>query len=339
MGWTAHCDGLFSIHLTSLNERRVPMALLPQFDTPASLRDMPVGHAFYGGWHNYLEGKLTPDIRPGSTGGEFYDPSKVDVDVLAERSLVWMAFPRALMVAGNRDDRRMAFTLGETRDFQEEYCEWHVTRNPAGKISKVIFATETPEYWEQLWAADRATVVRLYQALVSPAVVEADLHAAGAYNRRNHWNAIDGIVHFIQGINTLDAALGLSQGSINSAPARDNYEVPPGPRTSVDPRVKLDIGALERKVLSITLRDPIGLYIAGYNDAGWTKPNGAPVDDYWTIVRGSPGRILRLEYEVPAGAGFVVGDIRIGGRPIEWGGQIAEHVTCTVAGVAGRRAA
>jgi hypothetical protein len=45
--------------------------------------------------------------------------------------------------------------------------------------------------------------------------------------------------------------------------------------------------------------------------------------------------ILRLEYEVPAGAGFVVGDIRIGGRRIDWGGQLAEHVTCRIGGIAG----
>jgi hypothetical protein len=313
------------------------MTLIAQFDTPASLRDLPAGSPFYLNWHNFLEGELN-DATTGSSGGEFYDASQTDVDVLAERSLVWMAFPRALMVVGNRDNRPLAFALGESRDLQEEYCEWHVTRNSDGKITKVVFVTETPEYWERLWAVDRARVVELYQAFVSPAVVEADLHTGGVYNRRNHWNATDGIVHFIQGINTLNDALGLSQGSINSAPARDNYEMPAVRRTSVDPRVVMDIGALERKVLSITLRDPIGLYIAGYDDTGWTKPNGTPVDDYWTIVRGSPGQILRLEYQVPAGAGFVVGDIRIGGRPIEWGGQIAEHVTCTIVGVAGRRA-
>lgn len=313
------------------------MALIAQFDTPASLRDLPPGSPFYLNWHNFLE-SILDDVTPGSSGGEFYDASKTNVDVLAERSLVWMAFPRALMVVGNRDDRRTAFTLGEIRDVQEEYCEWHVTRNGEGKITKVVFVTETPEYWQQLWAVNRARVVELYQEFVSPAVVEADLHTGGVYNGRNHWNTTDGIVHFIQAINTLNDALGLSQPSVNSAPARDNYEMPPVRRTSVDPRVVLDIGALERKVLSITLRDPIGLYIAGYDDTGWTEPNGSPVDDYWTIVRGSPGQILRLEYQVPAGAGFVVGDIRIGGRPIEWGGQIAEHVTCTVAGVAGGRA-
>jgi hypothetical protein len=312
------------------------MALVTQFDTPGSLRDLPLGSPFYANWHNFIAGRLAM-ITPGSGTGEFYDPSEVNVDILAERSLVWMGFPRALMVAANRDDRRAAFTAGEIRDVQEEYCEWHVTRNGAGKITKVVFVTETPEYWEQLWAVDRARVVALYQTFVSPAVVEADLHTGGVYNRRNHWNATDGIVHFIQSINTLNAALGLAQGSVNSGSARDNYEASPGPRTSVDPRVALDIGTLARKGLSITLREPIGLYITGYDDTGWTKPNGSPVDDYWSITRGSTGQILRLEYEVPAAAGFVVGDILIGGRPIEWGGQIAEHVTCMIGGVAGRR--
>jgi hypothetical protein len=311
------------------------MALVTRFDTPASLRDMPAGSPFYDDWHGYLAGQLNAST-PGSGGGEFYDPSEVNVDPIAERSLVWMGFPRALIVS-HRDDRRAAFAAGEVRDVQEEYCEWRAIRNSAGKITKVIFTTETPEYWEHLWAVSRPTVVALYRALVSPAVVEADLGTPAVYNRRNDWNTTDGIVHFIQTINTLDAALGLAQGSVNSGGARDNYEASPGPRTSVDPRVAIDIGALARKGLSITLREPIGLYIAGWDDSGWTKPSGAPVGNYWTIVRGAPGRVLRLEYQVPAGEGFVVGDIRIGGRPIEWGGQIAEHVTCTIVGIAGRR--
>ncbi len=313
------------------------MALLARFDTPDSLRDLPLGSPFYDNWHNFIDVRLQP-ATAGSGGGEFYDPTETNVNVIAEHSLTWMGFPRDLMVATNRDNRRAAFTAGENRDVQEEYCEWNVWRNRAGKITKVIFVTETPEYWEQMWAVDRPTVVALYRTLVSPAVVEADLHSGGVYNRRNSWNTTNGIVHFIQTINTLGAALGLAQGSVNSGAARDNYEANPGPTTSVDPRVQMDIGTLSRRGLSVTLREPIGLYIAGYDDTGWTKPNGAPVDNYWRVVRGSPGRILRLEYEVPSSAGFVVGDIRIGGRPIEWGGQIAEHVTCTIAGVAGWRA-
>ena len=97
----------------------------------------------------------------------------------------------------------------------------------------------------------------------------------------------------------------------------------------------MDGNTLVRKNLSVTARDPVGLYIAGWDDTGWTKPDGKPVGNYWRIVRGVPGAALRAEYEVPASEGFVVGDIRIGGRLIEFGGQIAEHLTVTIVGIAG----
>jgi hypothetical protein len=320
------------------------MPLITQFDTPASVRDLPAGHAFYSNWHTFLANGLSTTAATGTGTGEFYDASEVNVDVLAEHRLVWMAFPRETLVA-HRDNRQAAFIAADadvaTRNPQNEYCEWHVTRNAAGKITKVVFVTESPEYWQQLWSADPSIVLARYQELVDPAIVDADLRVSGpgsTYNQFNAFNTANGIVHLIQNINTLSAALGLAQGSIHTGAARDNYETaPPGLQTSVDPRVKFDIGSLVRTGLSITLRDPIGLYITGYDDTGWTKPNGAPVGNYWTIRRGSPGQILRLEYAVPPGQGFVVGDIRIGGRRIEWGGQIAEHVTCTIAGVAGRR--
>lgn len=326
------------------------MALVTQFDTPGSLRDMPAGSPFFTQWHNYLAGQLTR-VTPGSVG-EFYDPSEINVDPLAEHTLTWMGFPRRELVAGHRDDRRAAFTASESRPVQDEYFEWHVTKNSADKITKVVFVTETPEYWELIAKVDRARLVALYRAIVNPAVVEADLFTAGPiswaaqftdgsgqfYNRQNRWNTTDGILHYIQTINTLNAALGLSQGSVNSHGARDNYEMPQSPATNVDPRVGMDIGSLGRKPLSITLREPIGLYMAGWNDTGWTKPDGLPVGDYWRVVRGVRGAALRVEYQVPASEGFVVGDIRIGGRRIEWGGQIAEHITVMVGGIAGRRA-
>lgn len=335
------------------------MPLVTRFDTPASLTDLPAGSAFYDNWHNFIASDLAAGT-PGTNGGEFYDASQTDVNIAGRHALVWMAFPRRVLMP-RRDDRTAAFIEADrtpggdvgNRFVQDEYCEWRVTRNPAGKITKVTFTTESPEYWEQLWAVDRGRVIELYHELVSPAVVEADLHLGGVYQRRNRWNNADGIAHLMQGINTLRAALGLAEGSAVTPqtqftgvpppppplpPASDNYEMPDVANTSVDPRVTYDVAALVRKPLSVTLDEPIGLYITGYDDTGWTKPDGSPVDDYWTTVRGNPGQILRLEYQVPAGTGFVVGDIKIGGRPIEWGGHIAEHVTVMIAGAAGVRA-
>jgi hypothetical protein len=318
------------------------MALVTQFDTPGSLRDAPLGSAFYTNWHNLIAGALITANGTGTgAGSKFYDASEIDVTPSAEHSLVWMGFPREVLMA-HRDNKPAAFTQADSdvafRNPQNEYCEWWVKRNAAGLITKVVIVTETPEYWQALWDFDRALVVALYRTLLgNPAISDSDLRVGGpgsAYNKRNPFNTTHGIVHFIQTINTLSAAAGLARGSVMLATQRDNYEMS-GPGTSVDPRVLMDIGALARKSLAITLREPIGLYMAGYDDTGWSKPNGRPVDNYWRIVRGVPGHILRLEYEVPPGTGFVVGDIRIGGRRIEWGGQITEHITCMIGGIAG----
>ncbi|MDQ4124875.1 MAG: hypothetical protein M3134_04635 [Actinomycetota bacterium] len=311
------------------------MAFVTRFETPGSLRDAPAGSPFYDEWHAHLAG-LIVDVTSGSSGGEFFDPSKADFLPAATRTLVWMGFPRDLMVTTHRDSRDAAFAAGEARDVQEEYLEWHVTKS-RGKITKIVFVTETPDYWRMLAAHHRDVVLRLYRELVSPSVPESDLFPGGAYDPANRWNTTRGIVHYVQRINTLQAAVGLAQGSVNTAPARDNYDVPPGDQTSADPRVQLDVGTLERKGLSVTLTEPLGLYIAGWDVTGWTKPDGSPVGDYWTVTRGVPGAALRAELAVPKAEGFVVGDIRIGGRPIRTGGEVAEHVTVMIRGSAGRR--
>ena len=168
--------------------------------------------------------------------------------------------------------------------------------------------------------------------------------SGGAYNKNNAWNTTKGMVHLTvdQLANTLGAALGLARGSAamgtGGAHYRDNYELQQDTSqapTNADPRVTMDANTLVRKNLSVTARDPVGLYIAGWDDTGWTKPDGKPVGNYWRIVRGVPGAALRVEYEVPASEGFVVGDIRIGGCLIEFGGQIAEQLTVTIVGIAG----
>ena len=318
------------------------MALLPQFDTPASLRDAPAGSPFYATWSNFIATALAA-VRPGDNGGAFYDPTETDVNIAATKALTWIGFPRDVFLPGNRDNKPAAYAVADGdvafRDPQSEYFEWYVTRNGAGKITKLTFVTETPEYYQRLWNTDPNLVLALYQALVSPAVTLADLQSGTNYNQFNRWNTTDGIVHYIQNINTLTAALGLAQGSVTATPPfPDNFEARPGSGTAftaVDPRVGFDIHMLARKGLYITFRDPVGLYIIDWNDSGFTKPDGTPVGNYWRIVRGSPGMVMRLEYEVPAAAGFVVGDIRIGGHLIAYGGQVAEHITVSTSGTAG----
>ncbi|KAB8029100.1 hypothetical protein [Fluviispira multicolorata] len=49
------------------------------------------------------------------------------------------------------------------RGWQDEYCEWSVTRNSSGKITRVDFVCENPEYWYTLWRVDPNAVAKKYE--------------------------------------------------------------------------------------------------------------------------------------------------------------------------------
>lgn len=343
------------------------MSSVMRFDTPGGVRDLAPDatpeeqERWLDTWHNAVRDMLGEGPFPGSAGpepspvdvnvGEFYNRLVTDVNRAGDRMLVWMGFPRGLLVA-HRDDRPRAFELGDRRgvterDTQIEYLEWRVTPGDGeGQIRKVTFTTETPEYWKELFKFDARRCAEVYSNLVGSTVSEADLaDAAGDYNPLNRWNTADGIVHYIVNSpeNTLPVAIDLAKGSVRftgERHIRDNYELPQAfASTSADPRVQIDINTLVRKGLSVTCREPVGVYMAGWDDTGWTKPDGSPVGDYWRVVRGRHGAALRLEYEVPKAEGFLVSDIKIGGRPIRHGGHLAEHVTVVLGGLAGTRAA
>jgi hypothetical protein len=310
------------------------MPLVTRFDTPGRLRDLPDGSPFYDRWHEVVDG-LIPSSRPLSGAGRYLDPSDHDLPDAAERAFTWTGFSRPLLAVTHRDDRAAALLAGENRLEQPEYLEWHVTRS-AAKVTKITFVTETPEYWATLAAVDPDRVLRLYRELVDPAVARSDLFPGGTYDPRNRWNTVDGIVHYIMRINSMEDLLGVSQEAEPTGRARDNFDALPYRRkTAADARVNFDLWMLARPGRGLATANPPGPAIIDWDDSGWTKPDGTPVGDYWRIVRGAPGAALRVEYQVPAGEGFAVGDIRIGGRPITTGGQLAEHIVVGAHGVAG----
>ena len=234
----------------------------------------------------------------------------------------------------SHDGLRRARRIG-SRQF--EYFEWHTTRDATGKVTKVAFSTETPEYFVELAKVDPDRVVALYQEHVDPAVQKDDLFdAAGTYNPNNRWTTTDGVMHFVNSINNIPAAIGLARTGTGEI-ARDNFELAAKGPHAADDYIMRETALLGRAGFDVTVHEPVGLYIDGWDDAGWTKPDGSPVGDYWRITRGKPGAVLRVEYEVPEGEGFVVGDIRIGGRPVLHGGQLAEHMTSSLPVVVARR--
>jgi hypothetical protein len=319
------------------------MALVTMYDTPARLRDVPEGSPFYGAWHDFVNTEVS-----ASPGSPWIDPVLVDADVVTVRTLSWIGFPRATLTVNRRDDRAQGFAdaeeagpsaTGDWRPQQFEYFEWFTTRDATGKVTKVAFSTETPQYFEELAKVDKDRVVELYHEHVDPAVQWNELvNADGTYDRHNRWTTINGIMHYVNGINELNQAIGLAKGGAGATfTARDNFEFGVSGANAADDYIVREVAALGRSGFDITVHEPVGLYIDGWDDTGWTKPDGSPVGDYWRITRGRPGAVLRLEYEVPYEEGFVVGDIRIGGRPVLHGGQLAEHMTSALPVVVARR--
>jgi len=336
------------------------MALVTRFDTPGRLRDVPESSPFYDAWHADLSFRLDlieqgAEVEEGSAPGSgFFNASQTEVNVVGTRALVWMGFPRDLLTADHPGGRREAFAKGDIRGVsipggtttQIEYLEWFTERDGRGRITRVTFTTETPEYWNALFMSPGGPgrVLELYRELLGkPGISLAQItDGSGNYNSLNEWNTTRGIIHYIverpEASNRLFAALDLAGAPVHRAVVSDNFQLSGSALTAADPRVTLDARGLARKGLQITGADPIGVYLGGWDDSGWSKPDGSPVGNYWQIVRpaGASGPpALRLVYEVPASEGFVVGDIRIGGRPIEFGGQIAEHLTVSFTAIAG----
>ncbi len=245
---------------------------------------------------------------------------------------------------------------------QDEYCEWFVIRDTAGKIDRVDFTCEGPEFWFALAHGypdgipasvktanahgDKNKLLALYRQLVSPNVQMADLFKNGIYNPRNKWNTTDGAVHLTHPANTLEAEINIAaqatilrarQGQVLTD--QDALICCAGygaPGRASDPTIGGNVNALARQGASITLTNPVGLYIDSLNTTGWVTPDGTSASTFWTIVRGAPGLGLRGVFQVPSLKGYTVSDIKIGGVPIRFGGQIAEHILMKLTGVACR---
>jgi hypothetical protein len=130
---------------------------------------------------------------------------------------------------------------------QDEYCEWFAEKDASGRVVKVSFTAEGPEYWEfiasgtkpffnkndprgGLAAGDPTQLVQLYQQILgNNAIVKEDLYwqtdvaifdddakkwvtfaEAGDYNKYNKWNTTHGAVHLTHPANTLGAEVNLA---------------------------------------------------------------------------------------------------------------------------------
>jgi hypothetical protein len=320
------------------------VAAIQQFSAPGNLKDLdgPLAQA----WSNFISARLDAEVARLSQGHpglqpQFYNPARLDVSGTAA-PISWPAFPNIIEINFGDDPQQM-FTQGELRSNQDEYLEWAVVREN-GKITKIAFTCEGPEYWSFVARNDPDLLVSLYSDIAGEPVPRQDLLTAnGTYRPSNTWNRRQA-VHLVQPNNTLGAEINIAaqatllRSNGGHDPITDPIELIRCSGFGVedrhsDPHIGDVVNQQARAGRSVTLQDPIALYIEELpdpGDLGIRKPDGNPAGmDYWRLERGSPDHILRAVFEVPAGetvngAPFVVSDLTIEGDPINFGGQIVK---------------
>lgn len=332
------------------------MATLNQFDLPANQTDLqPTQEALLRTeWSNsvnrWTEVALLGDpwdVLNDQNRSFYYNPLTTDIAGGTSAQIAWTAFPNRIKVIfnsasqsdqwGYADGVHTDGTYGPPpavngnpyrpvgpRGWQDEYCEWIVTRNEDGKILRIDFTCENPEYYYTLWRINPDVVVDIYRELVDPSVQKEDLYLLDsenkpvidrstglpAYNITNKWNTQPaantqtGAVHLISPPNTLGAEIYLAaaatllrkdaSGKLITDPTAliecSRYGTP---GRNSDPHIGATVNAVVRGgQVKISLQNPVGLYIQMPDFSTFQLPDDPklPADaqpsDCWKIVRG-----------------------------------------------------
>jgi hypothetical protein len=333
-----------------------PDYILSKFNPPAYLDDLKEElkdkwNELVKKWTNSAIKGFPDDYTFDGPRFQYYDPTSTYTSgVKAEKDIVWTAFPNQVALRTVTDKQRWE-TADSSRDNQDEYCEWSVLRNSEGKITKVTFTCEGPEYWNLIAEEDPGKLVELYRKLTGiNDIKKEDLYVNNKYNPKNIWNNntnTGNIIHLTQKDNTLEAEIELAGGSsvvrvINGRALSSEQELikcgtyGKSDRFS-DPHIGAVVNSLTRQGADVTIRDPVAIYLDDLDTSAFNTPDGSDAYSYWKFTRGSDDKKLyvRGEYEVKEKS-FCVGDIRINGKFIKYGAQIADFLTIRIIAVACR---
>jgi hypothetical protein len=328
---------------------------LNRFDPPGFLEDLNAQQK--QAWSDFISDQCDQaaqgnpaELDFDGPRAQFFNPMKVDTDNDAQTvDIKWVAFPRNVTVSTVSDKQRWR-RADSSRDLQDEYCEWSVERDPeTDKIKQVTFTCEGPEYWSFLANSSPALALSLYRKFVSPDVKQQDLFLAnGRYNPRNKWNAttVNGAMHLIQANNTLTAEIELAAGAsvvriINGKLLTGEEELIRcgeygGVERHSDPHIGAVVNSVTRQKADVTLANPVGLYFADLDVAGWETPDHVDPKTFWKYVRGTAEKPVRAVFEVPKEHGYLVSDIKIQGKPIDFAAQMTDFINMKLTGVGTR---
>ena len=306
-------------------------------------------------WHDKISkfmdaaARGNPRLSFNSPRPQFFNPAKVPIGAdAATEDVKWTAFPRIVALQEGTDVQRWT-KADSTRDAQDEYCEWSVTRQ-GNKITRITFTCEGPEYWDMLGERNPQKVLELYQAHVDRNIQQSELFTAGGqYNRRNPRNnsTTRGAMHLVQTNNTLGAEIEIA-GAATIVRLKPNGSVMTDQRELIECG---DYGAKERNsdpFIGAQSQFPRPKQSRHYNSRsgrhlfseldtqGWEAPDGSDCQTFWRYTRGMPDRPVRAVLEVPSGKPYVLGDVTIDGRNIQFGGQVADRIQMSIRAVACR---
>jgi hypothetical protein len=317
--------------------------LLPRFSAPGNLKETSADALT--AWSSRLS-TLFDDVTGPSR--HFYNATKADTPAAADVAAVtWPASPGRLLSKGLSSEKRWKLADSD-RNQQDEYCEWSVLRDAGGKITRVTFTTETPDYYDHLMDTDQQLLLKLYKDATGKTVPIGKLRDKnGLFLAANEFNsATNGtIVHLIQRSNNLRAAVILAAEA--TVLRKDKAGKPVTHAQTLvacaglgdatrhsDPQIAAAINNLVATKKAITLKDPAGLYLDGIVTTGMDTPDDTDPQTFWTVERGSPGLAMRARFEVPSALGYKVGDITVGGVAVAFGAQLADRVQVRINAVA-----
>jgi hypothetical protein len=266
--------------------------------------------------------------------------------------------------AGTFVDRHDKVLHLPVRDRQDEYLEWVATRNEDSKIVKLTFVAEGYDYFSKLFEHDEGRALELYKDFTRLSSLKADdlrakdgiyrrlsnggrrvVAEPGGFNPRNRYNINPGIVHLSHRANSLSAEVNLA-GVSGIARKKASGALLDGkneeellccnqggnPNRNSDPLISAQAYAQVLGSYRYTLANPVGLYIAGLEEASLLLPDNATQvpREWWRATRGeglwdvTKSRVLRLELEIPAKEKITISDLLVGGNPVRFPGQVAE---------------
>lgn len=310
---------------------------LERFNPPGSLDELDA--AGRAAWSERVDGILD-DFRGFA---QFFNPLRPGGAEPVEHRVAWPAFPATLLDPGTSDPERWAQADG-SRDEQDEYCEWGVERS-GDEIARVTFTTETPDYFNLLLQTEPTQLLELYREMTgdAPDSVDALKDDRGGFDPKNEFNrTADGrIAHLSQVSNNLFAAVALvAQATVlrekNGARVTEKKALVRcgglgDDQRSSDPAIAIAINNLAAAGDEISVADPPGLYIDDFIAAGIETPDDVDAGQFWEITRGDDAHALRATFEVPPERGYSISQIKVDGKPIEFGAQLADRVRIRVA--------